>query len=76
MWKLPNGRDWQWGKLGFVLIGRAMISKSLIKFSVDGQGYDPSLLFGLRPNYGIWNGYNDNLLQKEDLCQHSGIQRP
>ena len=68
--------DWQWGKLGFVLIGRAMVSKSLIKFSVDGQGYDPSLLFGLRPNYGIWNGYNDNLLQKEDLCQHSGIQRP
>ena len=30
---------------------RAMLSKSLIQFSVDGQGCVPSLLFGLRPNY-------------------------
>ena len=28
-----------------------MLRKSLIKFSVDGQGCVPSLLFGLRPNY-------------------------
>ena len=27
-----------------------MLSKSLIQFSVDGQGCVPSLLFGLRPN--------------------------
>ena len=36
--KLPNGRDWQ-GKLGFVLMGRAKLSKSLIWCSVHGQGY-------------------------------------
>ena len=31
--------------LGFVLMGRAMLSKSLIQFSVDGWGCVPSLLF-------------------------------
>ena len=36
-------------------------------FSVDGWGCVPSLLFGLRPNYG--RGYG-NLLKK-DLCQHT-----
>ena len=41
------------GKLGFVLMGRAMLSKSLIiQFSVDGQGCVPFLLLDLRPNYG------------------------
>ena len=44
-WKLPYGRDW------LVLMGGAMLSKSLIQFSVDGQGCVPSLLFGLRPSY-------------------------
>ena len=34
-----------WGKLGLVLMGGAMLSKSLIQFSVDGQGCVPSLLF-------------------------------
>ena len=32
-------------KLGFVLMGRAMLSKSVIQFSVDGWGCVPSLLF-------------------------------
>ena len=40
------------GKLGLVLMGRVMLSKSLIHFSVDGQGCVSSLLFYLRPNYG------------------------
>ena len=40
------------GKLGLVLMGGAMFSKSLIQFCVDEQGYVPSLLFDLRPNYG------------------------
>ena len=40
-----------WEKLGLVLMGGAMLSKSLIQFSVDGWGCDPSLLFDLRPNY-------------------------
>jgi len=45
LWKLPDGRDWLRGKLGLVLMGRAMFNKSLIQYSVDGWGYVPSLLF-------------------------------
>ena len=37
-------------KLG--LMGGAMLSKSLIQFSVDGQGCVLFLFFDLRPNYG------------------------
>ena len=40
-----DGRDWLKGKLGLVLMGRAMLSKSLIQFSVDGLVCVPSLLF-------------------------------
>ena len=32
LWKLPDGRDWLWGKLGLVLMGGATLSKSLIQF--------------------------------------------
>ena len=35
-----------------------MLSKSLIQFSIDGQGCVPSLLFDLRPSYG--GGNEDN----------------
>ena len=35
------------GKLDLVLRGRAMLSKSLIQFSVDERGCVPSLLFDL-----------------------------
>ena len=52
------------GKLGLVLMGRAMLSKSLIQFPVDGWGCVPSLLFDLRPNYGGGNEDNGDLLQK------------
>ena len=45
LWKLPDGRDWLRGKLGLVLMGRAMLSKSLIQFYVDGWSYVPSLQF-------------------------------
>jgi len=45
-------------------MGRAMFSKSLIQFSVDGQGCVPSLLLELRPNYGGGNEDNGDLLQK------------
>ena len=41
-----------------------MLSKSLIQFSVEGQGCVPSLVFDLRPNYGGGNEDNGNLLQK------------
>ena len=47
-----------------VLMGEAMLSKSLIQISVDGRGCVPSLLFDLRPNYGGGNEDNGNLLQK------------
>ena len=43
LWKLPGGRDW--GRLGLILMGGAMLSKSLIQFSVDGWNCVPSLLF-------------------------------
>ena len=52
------------GELGLVLMGRAMLSKSLIQFSVDEQGFVSSLLLDLRPNHGGDNEDNGNLLQK------------
>ena len=52
------------GNLGLALIGRAMLSKSLIQFSVGGRGCVPSLLFDLRPNYGGGNEDNGDLLKK------------
>ena len=49
---------------GLVLMGRAILSKFLIQFSVDGWGCVPSMLFDLRPNYGGDNEDNGDLLQK------------
>ena len=63
LWKLPDGRDWLWN-LGLVLMGGAMLSKFSIQFSVDGWSCVPSLLFGLRLNYGGGNEENGDLLQK------------
>ena len=45
------------GETGSLLMGGAMLSKSLIQLSVDGWGWVPSLLFDLRPNYGGGNSY-------------------
>ena len=59
---LPDGKDWLWAKLGLALVGRTMLSKSIIQFSVDGRGCVPSLLFDLRPNYGGGNEDNGDLL--------------
>ena len=42
----------------------AMLSKTLIQFSVDRWVCFPSLLFDLRPNYGGGNEDNCHLLQK------------
>ena len=63
------------GKLGLVLLGRALLSKSLIRFSVDEWGYVPSLLFDLSLNYGVGNEDNGDLLQKV-LCRHCCPQCP
>ena len=49
LWQLPDGRDWLRGKLGLVLMGGAMLSKSLIQFSIDGWSCYPSLLFTWGP---------------------------
>ena len=75
LWKLPDRRHWLWGKLGLVLMDRAVLSKSLTQFSVDGKGCAPSLLFDLRPNYGGANEDNGNLLQKGP-CTHCITQCP
>ena len=52
-----------------------MFSKSLIQFSVDGQGCVPSLLFGLRPNHGGGNEDNSDHLPKV-LLTHCHTQCP
>ena len=57
------------GETGLVLIGGAMLSKSLIQFSVDVQGWVPFLLFDLRPNYGGGTEDNGDFLQKVP-CMH------
>ena len=56
-------------------MGGAILSKSLIQFSVDGQSSAPFLLFDLRPNYGGGNGDNGNLLQRVP-CRHCCTQCP
>ena len=45
LWKLPDRKDWLPGKLGLVLVSGAILSKSLIQFSVDGWSCVPFLLF-------------------------------
>ena len=74
LWKLPDGRDWLWGKLGLVLNGRAMLGRSLIQFSVDEPGYVP-MLFDLLPDYGWGNDENGNLLQNVQ-CVHFTLSAP
>ena len=63
------------GIWGLVLLGRVMLSKSLIQFSLEGWGCVSSLLFGLRPNYGRYNKDNGDLFQK-NLCTYCCIQFP
>ena len=45
------------------MMGGAMLSKSLIHFSLKGRGCVPSWLFDLRPNYGGSNEDNGDLFQ-------------
>ena len=62
---LPDGRYWLWGNLGLALMGKAMLSKYVIQFSVDGWGCVPSLWFCVRPYYGRGNSSNGDPLQKD-----------
>ena len=64
------------GKLGLVLMGGAMFSKSLIQFSVDRLRKFCSLpVIYLGPNYGGDNEDNGNLLQKVS-CMYCYTQCP
>ena len=56
-------------KLSLVLMGRVIISKSLIQFSLNGWGCVPSLLFDLKPIYGGGNEDNVKLLHKVTFTQ-------
>ena len=60
--------------MGLVLMGGAMLSKSLIQFSVEGRGSVPSL-FDLRPDWGGGKEDNGGLLQKVP-CSHCRTQCP
>ena len=62
-----------WGETGLVLMGGAMLSKSLIQFCVEGRGCVHLLVFDLRPTDGGDNEDNGDLLQKV-LCMHCHIQ--
>ena len=44
MCNLPDGKDWLWGQLGLALMGRAVLSKTLIQMSADGWDCALSLL--------------------------------
>ena len=45
--KLPNGRDWQWGKLNLALVDRAVLRKTVIQLSSDGPSPGVNRLCGL-----------------------------
>ena len=62
-------------KLGLGLMEGAMISKSLVQFSVDGWGRVLSLLFDLWPNNGGDKEDIGDLIQKV-LCMHCWTQFP
>ena len=44
LYKLAEGRDWWWEKLGLALMGRDRLSKTLTQLLADGWGCAPSLL--------------------------------
>ena len=52
LYKLPYGRDWLWEKLA--LVGRTMLSKSLVQFSANGWDCAPCLYFDLRSLRSLW----------------------
>ena len=43
-WRLPPGRGWWWEKQSLALVGRPVLSKSLIQLSAQGWGCIPSLV--------------------------------
>ena len=67
LWKLPDVRDWVWGKLGLVLMCRVMLCKSLLQFSVLGLCSLPDVW----PEAKLWWKNEDN----GDTLRHS-VPRP
>ena len=61
--------------MGLVLMGGAMLSKSLIQVSVDGWGCVPSLLFDLRPNCGGGNE-DDGTCFKRSSASTAALSAP
>ena len=60
-------------------MGRAMLSKSLIQFSVDGWSCVPFLLLDLRPNYGGSNednGESESEVAYPTLCDPMDCSLP
>ena len=74
LWKLPDGRDWLRGKLGLVLMGGAIFSKSLSNFLLKGRAVFPPCYLTWT-NYGGGNEDNGDLLQKVP-CKHCYTQCP
>jgi len=57
VFKLPDGRDWWWEKLGLALVGRALLSVASIQLSADGWGCTPSLVVvwpEVTKSWGLW----------------------
>ena len=63
------------GETGCYSDGGAMLSKSLIQFSIDRQGCVLSLLFDLRPTSGGGNEDNGNLF-KRSLVPTAALSAP
>ena len=64
------------GGLGLVLMGKAMLGKSLIQFSIDGQGCVPWLLFDLRPNYSGGNEDMATSFKRSHTCTAKAFPDP
>ena len=58
--------------MGLILMGEAVLSKSLILFSVDWWSCVPSLLFNLGPNYGGGNEYNGTSFKRSHAGTATG----
>ena len=47
LWKLPDGKDWLWGKLGLALVGKANAQEIFNPILADGWGCVPAITGGV-----------------------------
>ena len=72
LYKLPDERDWLWGKLGLALVGKAILSKSLIQSSADEWVCAPFMQFVLRqPSSAVRNLYGRAIVSVLNLMATS-----